>query len=214
MLGWFQALMPKEDRFFGLFNDHAATLVEGAAALRGLLDGGENLPRYCESVMQHEQAADAVAREVLLAVRRTFITPFDRSDIRELTNAIDDSIDQMQKTAKAVMLFEIRSFEPPMRELGDLIVEAAALTVEAVALLGDMARNKDRLNTLTEKITQLETRSDAVYDDGMKALLRACGPADAMRFIAGSEIYGDLERVLDRFEDVANVINGILIEHL
>ena len=214
MLQWFQALMPKEDRFFGLFTAHAATLVQGAGALRSLLEGGDQVPHYCGLIMQREEEADAIAREVLMAVRRSFITPFDRSDIRGLTSSLDDSIDQMQKTAKAITLFEVAAFEQPMRVLGDIIVEAAALTQEAVGLLGDMRQSKDRLNTLTEAISQLESRSDTIYDDGMKALYRSTRPSDAMGFMIGSEIYSHLERVVDRFEDVSNHINGILLENL
>lgn len=213
MLGWFQAIMPKEERFFALFKAHAVTLTDGAAALRAMLDGGAGVEANCRLIMEHEHAADEVACEVLQAVRRTFITPFDRSDIRELTSSLDDAIDQMQKTAKAVLLYEVKTFEPAMVELGDIIVEAAKLTVEAVDLLPTMQKNKDRLNALTEQITTLETRSDTVYDKGLKALFKASG-SDAMGYLIGAELYADLERVVDRFEDVANRINGILIEHL
>jgi predicted phosphate transport protein (TIGR00153 family) len=213
MLGWFQALMPKEERFFALFNAHAATLIAGADALRRMLDGGAEVENQCRRIMEHEHEADTVAREVLFAVRRTFITPFDRADIRELTSSLDDAIDQMQRTAKVVLLFEVDTFDAPMVELGDIIVEAAALTQQAVSLLPALARNKDRLNALTEQISRLETRSDTVYDAGMKALFKA-SRSDPMRFRIGSEIYGDLERVVDRFEDVADRINGILIEHV
>ena len=96
MLGWFQALLPREDNFFRLFNAHAATLIKGAEALRKALDGGEETPRWCQRIVDHEHEADAVAREVLYAVRRSFITPFDRCDILGLTNSIVVSIDQMQ----------------------------------------------------------------------------------------------------------------------
>jgi predicted phosphate transport protein (TIGR00153 family) len=211
---WFQAVMPKEDRFFELFDRHAATLIAGAASLRAMLDGGDPVASRCAEVMDHEHAADDVAREVLLAVRRSFITPFDRGDIRGLANSLDDSIDQMQKTAKAVTLFEIQEFTPEMRELGDVIVEAAGLTAEAVSLLPKMQRNQKRLNELTEQITRLESRSDEIYDLGMKGLFRAEHDSGAMAFIVGREIYSDLEKVVDRFEDVANRISGILVEHL
>ena len=218
MLGWFQALLPREDNFFRLFNAHAATLIKGAEALRKGLDGGEDVPHWCQKIVDHEHEADDVAREVLFAVRRSFITPFDRSDIRGLTNSLDDSIDQMQKTAKTITLYEVRDFAPHMRQLGDIAVEAAALTVEAVALLPEMRKNHGRLNELTESIARLESQSDDLYDDGMKALYestRGNGQGgDAMAFIIGAEIYDHLEKVVDRFEDVANRINGVLVEHL
>ena len=214
MLEWFRALMPREDRFFDLFNAHAVTLVDGAAALRGVLEGGAGVAERCAEIMHHEHLADDVARDVLLAVRRSFITPFDRGDIRVLTNSLDDSVDQMQKTAKAILLFEVTEFTPQMRELGDLVVECAALLREAVSLLPHMRRNQQRLNELTELVTRLESRSDDIYDSGMKALFKAQNGGDAMAYIVGAEIYDHLEKVVDRFEDVANRLNGILVEHL
>src|SRR5512146_3224643 len=78
MLSWFQALMPKEGRFFGMFDRHAQTLGDGADALRQLLNGGPDVPKWCEKVSHYENEADAITREVLTAVGRTFITPFDR----------------------------------------------------------------------------------------------------------------------------------------
>src|SRR4051794_40709304 len=118
MLSWFQALLPREQKFFDLFEAHAATLKAGAASLRSLLNGGEGVPLYCAEVARYEDDADHITREVLLAVRRTFITPFDRSDIRELISSMDDAIDQMHKTAKAIILFDQRSFQPDMVRLG------------------------------------------------------------------------------------------------
>jgi predicted phosphate transport protein (TIGR00153 family) len=216
MLRWFQALLPKEDDFFRLFAAHADTLVKGADALRHMLDGGEETPRWCAAIVEHEHEADSVARDVLLAVRRSFITPFDRSDIRGLTNSLDDAIDQMQKTAKVVTLYEQRDFSPHMRQLGDIAVQAAALTVEAVALLPRMQKESAGLNSLTERIARLESESDDLYDAGMKALYQTCKAAggQTLDFLIGSEIYDHLEKVVDRFEDVANRINGVLVEHL
>ena len=218
MLGWFQALLPREDNFFRLFDAHAATLTKGAGALRKALDGGDETANWCQRIFDHEHEADDVARDVLFAVRRSFITPFDRSDIRGLTNSLDDSIDQMQKTAKVITLYEMRDFAPHMRQLGDIAVQAAALTVEAVGLLPEMRKNHGRLNELTERIARLESQSDDLYDDGMKALYestRGNGQGgDAMAFIIGGQVYDHLEKVVDRFEDVANRISGILVEHL
>jgi uncharacterized protein Yka (UPF0111/DUF47 family) len=100
MLSWFQALMPREERFFDLFDRHAVTIVAGAHALRSLLDGDEKAPEHCKEIKRYENEADEITRDVLLAVRRTFITPFDRGDIRDLITVMDDTIDQMHQTAR------------------------------------------------------------------------------------------------------------------
>src|SRR5581483_12112082 len=117
MFGWFQALMPKEERFFPLFEKHAAIVVAGAEALRGLLQGGDTIESYCQQIFRHENAADDVTREVLVAVRRTFVTPFDRTDIQDLISSMDDAIDQMNKTAKTIVMFEVKTLEPQMQQM-------------------------------------------------------------------------------------------------
>jgi len=214
MLRWFQALMPREDRFFALFSRHAGTLVDGAEALQELLKGGPGVPAAAQKVMALENQADVIAREVLLLVRRTFITPFDRGDIKDLINTLDDTIDQMQKTAKAVLLFEVSTLEPEMAQMGDHILQAAKLTVEAVGLLGSLRENAGRLNAITEEIVRLEDDADTLNDNGIKALFQKHRDGNAMSYIIGVEIYDHLEKVMDRFEDVANRISGIVIEQV
>jgi predicted phosphate transport protein (TIGR00153 family) len=214
MFRWFQALMPKEGRFFDLFEAHAGTLVAGAQSLHRLLEGGPDVPSHCDAVARHENDADEITREVMLAVRRTFITPFDRADIIDLITSMDDAIDQMHKTAKVTALFEQRSFQPDMLRLGEVIVKTADLTAQAVPLLRSMRNNAAQLNAITEQVTRLEEESDQLYDAGIAALYRGPGRADPMAYIVGAEIYDHLEKVVDRFEDVANRISGVLIEHL
>lgn len=214
MLRFFQALMPREERFFDLFEAHAQTLCAGARSLREVLDGGDGVEAHCAEVARHEEAADEVTRDVMLAVRRTFITPFDRSDIIDLVTSMDDAIDQMHKTAKSIVLFEQRAFQPHMVTLGDVIVKTADLTAEAVPLLRSLRGNAARLNEIADQVTRLEEDSDQLYDKGMAELYRGPGRADAMAFVVGAEIYDHLEKVVDRFEDVANRISGVLIEHL
>lgn len=214
MLGWFQALMPREEKFFDHFARHAQVLVAGADALRQLLDGGENVKSCCERVFKHETEADAITHEVMLAVRRTFITPFDRSDIQDLVASMDDAIDQMQQTAKAIMLFEVTEFDPQMKQMGDIIVRSAAITVEVIAALRDMRKQANKLSQLTGDMAQLEEQADHLHDAGLKQLFLTHRQSDPMAFIVGTEIYSHLEKVVDRFEDVANRVNGIVIEHL
>ena len=130
MLGWLQALMPKEDRFFDLFERHAQISLECAKILRTLLDGGERVPQLSEAVIRHEHQADEVSAEVLFALRRSFITPFDRSDIHGLINDMDDAIDQMRQAVKTISLFDVAEFAPDMKRIGDLIVATAQISRE------------------------------------------------------------------------------------
>jgi predicted phosphate transport protein (TIGR00153 family) len=214
MMTWFHALMPKEGRFFDLFEAHARMICAGARALRDMLEGGESVPVHCRAISAHEQEADEITHEVMLAVRRTFITPFDRSDIRNLVTSMDDAVDQMHKTSKTVTLYELRAFEPDMVRMGDIIVKAADLTAESAPLLRSLKTNAVRLNELNEEITRLEEESDKLYDAGMLALYKGPARQDPMAFIVGGQVYDHLEKVVDRLEDVSNRISGVLIEHL
>jgi predicted phosphate transport protein (TIGR00153 family) len=214
MMGWFRALLPREDKFFELFEKHANILVSGAGELRALLEGGDAVERHGRAIVELEDQADDITREVMLAVRRSFITPFDRGDIKDLIQSMDDAIDMMHKTVKTVILFEQKSFEPRMREMGDVIAEAARLTAEAVPLLDKPGRNAARLAHLTEEMIRAEGRADDLHDQGLKDLFHKVGRTDPMAWLIGSEIYSELEKVVDRFEDVANEISGIVIENV
>ncbi len=214
MLGWLHRLMPKEERFFELFTKHSNTLVAGSEALRALLDGGDEVPKHFQDVMNREHDADDITREVLTAVRRTFITPFDRGDIKDLITCMDNAIDQMQKAAKGIMLFEVRAFTPHMKDMADGIVQCARLVQEAIPLLRSISAEATRLSAITEQITKIEGRVDDLHDVGLKELFKAQGASNSVAFFVGHEIYDHLEKVVDRFDDVANEIQSIVIEHV
>ncbi|MCE1236853.1 MAG: DUF47 domain-containing protein [Hyphomicrobiales bacterium] len=214
MLSWFRALMPREDGFFDQFERHSQVLLAGAEALRDLLAETGDLAAACAEVARLEHAADDVTDEVLQSVRRSFITPFDRVDIKDLIESMDGAIDQMHQTAKAIALYEVTEFDEPMREMAELGVEAAKLTVEAMPLLRRLAANAPAIGAYVAAIGELESRADKVHDAALKRLFLAHRSRDPMAFTVGAEIYGHLERVTDRFEEVANEISGILIEHV
>jgi predicted phosphate transport protein (TIGR00153 family) len=215
MLRWFQALMPKEERFFDLFARHSEAVVAGATALRAMMEGGEAIASNYQAVMDREHDADDATREVLIAVRRTFITPFDRGNIRDLITSMDNSIDQMQKTAKAVRLFDVTAFTPHMKTMADTVLECAKLVQEGVPLLKSISAEAGHLSELTARISALEGRADEMHDQGMRELylVNAKG-GNGLAFFVGNEIYDHLEKVVDRFDDVANVMHGIVIEHV
>jgi predicted phosphate transport protein (TIGR00153 family) len=206
--------MPRDERFFDLFAHHSKTVVAGAEALRQMLEGGEGVPQQYRVIMEREQEADFITRDVLIAVRRTFITPFDRGDIQDLMTSMDNTIDQMQKTAKAVMLFNIRSFTPQMKEMGDAIVKCAVLVEEAVPLLRAISTHATRISSLTEQITQIEGRADDLHDLGLKELYETQAAGNPMAFITGNEVYDHLEKVVDRFDDVANELQSVVIDQV
>ena len=212
LLRWFQKLLPSEGRFFELFEAHTATLVAGADALARMMQGGPELDALIREIVTQEQNADDIAREVLQDVRRTYLTPFDRSSITGLIGVMDDAIDQMNQTAKAVQLFEVREFASQMRDMAGIIVEAARVTQEAIPLLRSLAPNAARLHTLTARLVELEGHADEIHDQGLKALFKASRD-DPMAFVVGQEIYAHLEKITDRFEDVANEIQGLVIDH-
>jgi uncharacterized protein Yka (UPF0111/DUF47 family) len=215
MLRWFHALMPKEERFFELFAQHSRAVVAGAEALRAMLEGGDAIARNYQIVMDREHDADEATREVLIAVRRTFITPFDRGNIRDLITSMDKSIDQMQKTAKAIKLFDVTQFTPQQKDMADAIVKCALLVQEGVPLLQSITAEAGRISSLTEQISALEGRADDLHDSGLHALYRAnAAGGSALDFFVGNEVYDHLEKVVDRFDDVANVMHGIVIEHV
>ena len=137
MMRWFRALLPREERFFDLFARHARTVVKGAEALQDMLRGGDETPVFCQRVNQYENDADNITREVLTAIRRTFITPFDRGDIKNLITAMDDAIDQMQQTAKAVILFEVRTSSRRCARSGRCWWTARTLSSRAAAAAVD-----------------------------------------------------------------------------
>jgi predicted phosphate transport protein (TIGR00153 family) len=178
-----------------------------------MLEGGEAIQRNFEIVMEREHAADVATREVLIAVRRTFITPFDRGNIKDLITSMDNAIDQMQKTAKTVTLFDVTDFTPQMKQMADHIVQCAVLLCEALPLLRSISSEAARLSAITEQISALEGRADELHDAGLKALYHA-SLSHPMDFFVRNEIYDHLEKVVDRFDDVANEIHGIVIDHV
>ncbi len=214
MLGLFRKLLPREDRFFDLFAEHSRTIMGAAEVLNVLLAGGPDIERHCDRIVELENEADEITREVLLAVRRSFITPFDRGDIKDLIQSMDDAIDMMHKTVKTIRLYEQKSFDPGMQAMGAAVVEAAHLVAEAIPLLNRIGVNAHRLSTIAEEVTRVEGRSDELHEQGLKDLFKRHGSTNPMAYIIGSEIYGDLEKVVDRFEDVANEISGIVIENV
>lgn len=211
MFAWFQRLLPKTGNFFEMFEAHAITVVAGADALSRLLEDGN--PEHIREVIEREQDADEIIREMLRTVRETFLTPFDRSAIISLIGSMDDAIDEMQAAVQAIDLYEVTVFEQEMKDMAAIVVDAARLTAEAMPLLRDVARNGSRLHELTERLVRMESHADEIHRAGLKRAFQQLGPQDPVLFAVHRELYKHLERIVDAFEDVANEIDGIVIDH-
>lgn len=212
MFAWFQRLLPQRGDFFSLFEAHAATLVGAAEALQRLADDGSSTQDVLRTIQDREHEADDLIRQVLTEVRITFLTPFDRGSITSLIGAMDDAIDEMLAAARAIDLYELRELRPEMKEIVGLISQAAAVTAEAVPLLRNISANGTTLHRLTGKLVSLEGAADDIHASGLKRAFQAAR-TDPLQFAVAREVFRNLERVTDAFEDVANEIDGIVIDH-
>jgi uncharacterized protein Yka (UPF0111/DUF47 family) len=213
MFGWFQRLLPQTGDFFGMFEAHAATLMVAAEALNRLADDDSSITEQLHIIEKHEHEADDIIRDVLRSVRRTFLTPFDRGAITGLIVSMDDAIDEMQSAARAIDLYELQVLQDEMKQMVAVAKESAALTVEVMPLLRDITRNGGRIHELTERLVQLEGVADDIHAVGLKKAFQEFGQTSAIRFVVAREVFKHLERVVDAFEDVANEIDGIDIDH-
>ena len=178
-----------------------------------MVAGTSDPAEHIREIIEREHDADEITREVLQTVRRTFLTPFDRGAITSLISALDDTVDEMQAAAHAIDLYRMTEFTPQMRDMAAIAVDAARLTAEAIPLLRDVGRNGGRLHELTERLVRIEGHADHIHSAGLRQALDDHGSDDTLRFVIEREIYKHLERIVDAFEDVADEIDGIVIDH-
>jgi hypothetical protein len=209
---WFQRLLPQKGDFFSLFEAHGATLVAAADALKRLATDDTSTEEVLRTIQNREHEADDLIRRVLVEVRKTFLTPFDRSAITSLIGAMDDAIDEMLAAARAIDLYGLRELRPEMKEIVGLISDAATTTAEALPLLRNLKANGAKLHGLTARIVGLEGAADELHAAGLRRAFENAR-ADPLQFAVTREVFKNLEKVADAFEDVANEIDGIVIDH-
>jgi uncharacterized protein Yka (UPF0111/DUF47 family) len=212
MFGWFQRLLPRKGDFFGMFEAHASTLVEASKALKELAYDGASTAEILQVIRDREHDADEVIRQVLREVRKTFLAPFDRGAITSLIGAMDDTIDEMLATARAIDLYELHELRLEMKQIVDLIAAAAEVTARALPLLRNVSANGETLHELTGKVVDLEGQADEIHAQGLKRAFQTARQ-DPLQFAVAREVFKNLEKVMDAFEDVANEIDGIVIDH-
>jgi predicted phosphate transport protein (TIGR00153 family) len=211
---WFRRLIPQSGDFFTLFERHSAACVAAAEALAKLTNGEGDAGALCKEIHDREHDADEIIRQVLTEVRHTFLTPFDRGAIIALIGAMDDTVDEIHACASAIELYDFSDFEPEMKEMAAKVLGATRMIDQGLPLLRDVTRNGDKLHDLTAEVVRVEGEVDSIHDRGLKGnFARAKDSGDTLRFMVSREIYKHLERIADEFEDVANQIDGIVVDH-
>ncbi|WP_090128587.1 DUF47 domain-containing protein [Limnohabitans sp. Rim11] len=213
---FFGKLLPKEGNFFGLFNQHADRIVEAARAFSNLVlnyTDDHLREKYTQDVDNAERAADRVTHEVNRLIHTTFITPIDREQIHTLINLMDDVADLIQDSAETMALYDVRVMTEEISRLTDLSVKCCERVRDAVSMLGkiaDPATAEAALKTC-EEIDRLESDADRVMRSAMSKLFRE--EPDVREVIKLKAIYELLETITDKCEDVANQIEGIVLEN-
>lgn len=207
-------LMPRERRFFELFDQHAQLVVAGSAVLAELLKGFTHEEHLREErisrILELEHAADKVTHQTVALLHQTFVTPLDREDIHRLISGMDDVLDLIQDTAESFQLYDVRRLTSEACELADLVHECCLRMQKAVHLLSNMAQASETL-ALCNEIDALESEADRVMRAGLSKLFRE--ESDVRQLIKLETVYQLLESATDRCEDVANIIEGVVLEN-
>jgi len=203
-------LMPREGKFFDLFNAHAAQIAEGGRALAQLFSNFEASAAHAERIDTAEHSADKITHETIALLHKTFITPLDRDQIHQLITNMDDVLDLIQDTAESIVLYDIRRVSPEAQQLAQICQMTCDRVKAAVGLLSDLSRSEAILKTC-EEIDRLESDADRVMRTAMSRLFRE--ESDVKQLIKLRSIYELLELITDRCEDVANIVEGIVLEH-
>ena len=206
----FGRLMPREGRFFTLFDEHATQLVLGAQELRALMDNVAELPERKRSIEKIEHKADKITQQTMQLLHKTFVTPLDRDEIHQLITRMDDMLDLMEDVSQCMFLYDITSVNDETRKLADLCLVSCEKVKAAVSQLSNL-KNSPAILALCKEIDQLEGDADEVMRNAMAKLFRQ--EADAKQLFKMKEIYQLLESVTDRCQDVANIIEGIVLEN-
>src|SRR5678810_852521 len=203
-------LMPREGNFFELFNAHAERIVEGSRELALMITTFTEVEKHAQYIDASEHAADKITHETIMLLHKTFITPFDREQIHQLITKMDDILDLTQDVAESVLLYDLRKITPETKQLADICHMSCERVAAVVGLLNNVKR-ADAIMRVCEEIDRLESDADRVMRSALSKLFRE--ESDLKQVMKLRVIYDLLESITDRCEDVANVIEGIVLEN-
>jgi predicted phosphate transport protein (TIGR00153 family) len=211
LLNLFRALLPRDDTFADAFAGQAAKSVEAARVYRLMIAEPDNARAHHAELSRIEREADEINRGTVRSIHRVFITPFDRSDILALTNGLDDIIDLMKSGGRRMLLYKVPVM-PQMIAMADCIVAATEKLRDGVPLLADIARNADALQAMCDAVDAIESEADRALQAGLDEVF--AGPGSPGHKLMVQAVFESIEAVIDRCEDVADMIQSIVIEQV
>jgi uncharacterized protein len=207
----FGRLLPREGRFFDLFNAHAAQVVRAANELKALMEHFDRREEHARTIDEAEHAADRITAETIRLLHKSFITPIDRDHIHQLVNAMDDTCDLIQDTSESITLYDVQTVSEESRRLADIAVKCCERVRDVVELLGKDGSNFEAILKTGEEIDRLESDADRVLRSALSRLFRE--EQDVREIIKMRAIYELLEAITDRCLDVANLAEAISLEN-
>src|SRR5262245_56003542 len=212
-MNFISRLMPREGHFFILFDNHAKLIVEGAVALADLLrhyDTVEDRAAGIKAIEDAEHGADRITHDTVQLLHTTFVTPFDRDDIHRLISRMDDVLDLIQDAGESLVLYDIKKVTPEATQLSELLLRCSERVQSAVGLMASMA-DAPAILKICQEIDQLESEADKVMRDAISKLFR--DEQDVRQVIKMKAVYEALESATDKCQDVANVIESVVLEN-
>ena len=207
------AITPRSDNYFELFNNLAESAVTGSKVLAMMtaVNEADKFEEHFAEIRRIESQADEYTKEILISLHKTYITPFDRREIRELAMALDDIIDYMEAIPQSAKIYGHSNFTPEMVALGQILLRASEKVRDAVVMLSDM-KNAERILRTCEQISSIEGEADHVVRAGLRRLFAE--ESDARTLIRSKELYDLFEEAVDSCEDVSDVIHGVVLERI
>lgn len=203
-------LLPRQDSFFQLFQQAADKLVLASTEFSNMLQNLDNQQYYVDEIAKHEEEADQIAHTNFELLHRTFITPFDRHDIHQLTSTLDDIIDLINRIAQRFPFYQLKSVPEEMIKLSQLSAEATGHLKASIYNLHSL-KNSAEIFKFCNEIDAVESKAHKVVLAGEKKLFM--DEQDFKQFFKLKEIYGHTKSVINRCQDVANILKGIILEY-
>jgi predicted phosphate transport protein (TIGR00153 family) len=206
----FGRFLPRETSFFDFFEQHAALTIEGTKEFLSMVTTGANVAAKCRRISDIEHETDTITHRCVEALHKTFITPIDRDSIHRLITRMDDIMDYVEAAAERIELYEIQSMTSDVRDMADVLLRSAQQVELAVRGLRTLKDTQQTLKICID-INRLENECDAILRRSVARLFKE--EKDPIMVIKWKEIYENLENASDRCEDVANIIEGVILEH-